>query len=274
MSTNSKTNKHSLLYALAPKRPVSLDGLLKAFAILFVALVTAPFWGSFLMSIPANISGAPDYSVDRLVQQARGDKYYWDAKGEAWSSWNALHTRHPKRRARKDAINKLGNYKPLPENARNALIALLVDGESDYDSGDGVYAFRSTICYTLGRAADHWSAYEAMFKVLRDRALNPEFDRNNSVKWFDKSWRHYGSDLTGPSAIVRGLKYTPPEQHEAIIARLEELLAELQSAPVSSEWAISEIEDGIKALKDDSKMRFIQIELEDWENSPYGHSYW
>jgi|GEM_PF-5884854 len=179
----------------------------------------------------------------------------------------SLTSRHPKRRAREAAIKKLAEFKPLPVEARNALIAMLLDGDSDFDSGDGIYGFRSTICYTLGSSSDDWIAFEAMLKILRKRSLDANLDKKSQIKWFDKSWGHYGSSDTGPTAIVRGLRFAPAEHHEGIKGRLNELLAELKSAPTSSGWAISEIECGIQALGQDSRGY-------DWESERYIDCNW
>ena len=245
-------------YTRKSRQAVSVFGLCKAGIILFIIGYFSPLW----LSLLSFLQPTPQVTVERLLEQARGDRFYWHANGNPWSTWEAFSTRHPKRRAREDAIKQLAKFKPLPVNARNELIALLHNSESDFDSGDGIYALRSTICYALGLSAHHWSANEAMLKLLRKRALDPKLDWESDIKWFDKSWRHYGGCYTGPSAIVRGLQFAPTDQHAEIAKRLEALLEELNSNPVHSDWAVSAIESGIEFFNDDSIDKTWRIELE------------
>ncbi len=244
------------------KQPISFGGLVKAFLILFCAIVTSPIWWSGLTFLFSCIIPTPEVTPDHLLEQAKGEAFYWTDRGESWSLNEACFTRHPKRRARRAAILKLSSYQPLPEAVRQELISMLVHGESDFDSGDGVYSFRSAICYTLGRSANHPAAYDAIIDVFRQRATSPEMDQNYDVKWFDKKWCHYDSWHTGPASMMNALRFTPSPQHDGLKKKLVYLKVELERAPQCSKWALRELTDTIAFFDTDPDHRDAQIEME------------
>lgn len=260
---NRVTPKHSMsrTYRLISRLcSLLMFGLLFVLVAPILFLLCAFFLGDKIAAMSSFTLGTPEATSARLTEQAKGEHYYWFEDGSRWSSFQAMNTRRPKIRARKAAILNLAKEQPLPDNVRNELVALLKDGDGDFDSGDGIYSSRSALCYTLGYSAHHWNTYQELLDLLRNRALDPKLDQTSYIKWFDKTAHHNGEAYTGPAAIVRGLRFTPVEYHQKITLELERLLAELNSTEVSSEWARDEISKGIKQLKSDEP--YFQFELD------------
>ena len=235
-------------------------------------IISVPLWSPFaiwlfisgtsmLGTVGSAVLGTQEVNVENLLIQAKGEKYYWLPDGSRWSSFSAMNMRHPKIRAREAAILKLAEFKPLPQNARNELVTLL-QTEGDFDSGDGIYASRTAICYTLGRSADDWGAYQAMLDLLRKRALNPKLDANSDIKWFDDKFGAHRGSSTGPGAIVQGLLFAPAEHREKITLELSNLLQELNSAAVSSNWAKDQIKKGLMRLDEKESTFEVYQELD------------
>lgn len=239
----------------------SLRSLIRGALILSCLFVTAPFWVPFLDDVFYGSLPAQEVTVDRLLEQVRGEKYYWGLKGERWSARHSS-ARHSDLLGREVAIQKLSEYQPLPEHVRKDLISILLNGESDFDSGDGMKSHRSAICYTLGRAANHHDAYDAMIEVFRKRATSPELDDESHVKWFDKSWIHYGSYHTGPGPLMKALEFTPREHHASLEKKLESLSVEMRNAQVCSEWAVDELNRVLNFFRSEDPDKFKKREWE------------
>ena len=86
-------------------------------------------------------------TVDTLLEQASGDKIYWERRGVSATGWKRLTYRRYDKSCQEYAIKQLGELGADAKEAVPELIRIFNE-QDDFDSG--VYNCRSTVARTLG----------------------------------------------------------------------------------------------------------------------------
>lgn len=199
---------------------------------------------------PLVLQTAPDKTLDKLLEQACGESKYWDNRGGPHTFWKSLNVRQYEHHLKIYAIREIGQMGPDASAAVDRLVQLCGE-QSDYNTFDGRHAFHLDVVRTLALIGDI-SAVDPILEWFRNKAINPASDLRSGRR--DTVWHNIkGADFEriahcGPSGVVQGLTWFPPEQHEAIKSKLAAILSELEESPCSSQWAKQALKDGIRVL--------------------------
>ena len=238
-----------LLAAVLPKswRP---QLILRTLLVLFI--------GSGLVSDFGVFKKAPPETVATLMEQVRGDKLHWNDLGKAATNWEKNTHRHYEKSCQKYAIQRLGELGPAANDTVPELIELF-NKQEDFDSGDGVYKFRSQIAKSLG-AIGHPEAIDPLIEMLLKQSLSPEEEYPTRISWHNKDYmeyRGYHNRGIGPQAIMMGLMQMPSEYHEKIYEKLKVIRAEIELSELFNGWSKFEIDRGIYFLEADDESKSI-----------------
>jgi len=219
------------------------------------------FIGSGLVNDFGWLKKAPPETVSTLMEQVRGDQLYWNYSGKVANNWERHTHRHYEKSCREYAIKRLGELGPAASDAVPELIELFSEQE-DYDSGDGIYEFRSQIAKSLG-AIGQPAAIEPLMEMLLKKSLSPEEENYTRISWHNKDYqkfRGYMNRGIGPQAIMMGLMQMPNEYHGEIYEKLKTVRAEIELSEFFNGWSKFEIDRGIYFLEADeeSKSTFLK----------------
>lgn len=97
---------------------------------------------------------AADDRLDRLVLQAKGEKFFYDRDGGDLGGFASWTTRNFEAWGRVHAVRLLAKEGAADARAIDALIDILRTGPNDFDTGDGIIPLRSEVALALGKIGD------------------------------------------------------------------------------------------------------------------------
>ena len=206
-------------------------------------------------------SGPEEMTVSHLMEQVRGDAIHWNTKGETSGYWDSYHHRNYKRACKTFAIQELGRRGSDSVEAVPELIRLFEEHD-DWNSGDGIMAYRSDIARTLG-AIDDPAAIVPMINLIREKSSSPDTaPRRGAMRWHDETARNtmYFGYGYGPDGITQGLKLFSEKHHPEILNQLTDLESELEAVALPNEWTKRAVADAIKFLRSRSSRKRSQVE--------------
>lgn len=198
-------------------------------------------------------------TVDTLLEQASGDKIYWERKGVRATGWKCLTYRRYDKSCQEYAIKQLGELGADASEAVPELIRIFNE-QDDFDSGDGVYNCRSAVARTLGKIGQP-EAIAPMIEMLRTKSLSPDEPYTSGIYWHDKEYednRSYLKEGRGPQAIMMGLMLMNQKHHRRIAEELLAVRDEIEDSDLFNDWSKREIDLAICYFNAPSKLR-IQI---------------
>lgn len=224
--------------------------ILRTLLILFIGSGLMGDWGVFKTT--------PPETVATLMEQVRGDELHWSRYGKPATNWEKNTHRHYEKSCQTYAIRRLGELGPAAGDAVPELIELF-NNQDDFDSGDGVYKFRSQIANSLG-AIGQPEAIDPLIEMLLKQSLSPEKKYFTRTNWHGKEYLEYRGYLNrgiGPQAIMLGLMQMPSKYHETIYEKLKEVRAEIELSELFNGWSKFEIDRGIYFLEADEESKSI-----------------
>ena len=243
-----------------------------------IFVVVAMLLGGVAVFCP---SAPPEKTLPNLLEQAAGEQFHWDCKGERYSSFSTGLERHYKHKAQLYAIRAIGELGPEVKEAATPTLLTSLRGSFDTDTGDGLLPYQSEIVRTLAMI-DAEEAIPVVTELLRTNALAsgspanlPRFGKKK-LNWHDPKYdRWHTSDNKGPSGIIHSLMWYDSKHHPDIARQLSYVLVKLEADPQSSQWAKTAIAEGLGFFQGDKKA--VQKGKMDMEMTTYrlqqGHFY-
>lgn len=152
-------------------------------------------------------------TVENFVRQVRGEHVYWHPTGEEPGAFDWRQWRDYRPRCKKFAIERLGDMGHEAVDAVPDLVDILVHGPNDFDSGDGVIGFRSSIAIALGEIGDP-RAIEPLIASLhrceratgRHTIASPRAPRGVDHEGIIKSLMLFGKDAEHARPVLKELE--------------------------------------------------------------------
>ena len=151
--------------------------MIRVAPIIFIAASCWFMW-SKLTPPPTAPTNASDAKVDLLIDQFHGDGYHFKksygdedqpttASEKRWGPYNHRNFDFHKRITAAEMLAEMRPSEAAP--AVPYLIDELLNGSNDYDTGDGILRYRSTIAFALGKLRD-----ERAIDPLIEKLKTPE----------------------------------------------------------------------------------------------------
>jgi len=172
-------------------------------------------------------------SVANLIDQFRGDAFYWNPNGEDVSYFDSWKFRHYEISCKILAAEMIGELGKDGRTAVPDLIEELVHGFNDIDTGDGILTYRSTIAIALGKIGDE-RAIEPLIEKLK---INEVANRASSALG-GKPVGGIGQEAVIEALLMFGPKAQPALPH--LIALKENPSQALSGNPIV-EQAINQL---------------------------------
>ena len=158
----------------------------KAVTVLSLAILGLGFACSFIPDT------AHELTLDKLIQQAKGEANYWTPSGEPVNDWSSGNYRQYDLNCKIFALKKIGEMGSAASAVVPDLIAELESGAGDYDTRDGVVPCRSRVAQTLGQIGD-------------ERAITPLLNRLAVREKVTNAGPHYNGEGFEHEAVVYAL---------------------------------------------------------------------
>ena len=247
------------------------DGILPKY---FQKLVRLAVLGGFIGYVLASAvtrdfrQPPPPKTAATLLEQARGNQFYWNAHGQpGLTVWSR--DPHQKKSCQIYALKQLGKLDSEGGSTVDDLIELFKQLEDfhsvEHYPHDDVYPLQGAAARGLGTLG-HPDAIEPLVEMLVKKSLAPDSKDKNAIRWHDKEYEidvfddhgRVKSDVkrgSGPQGIVMGLMLMPFKHHAEISEKLKTAQSKIKQSEHFNDWSKFEIERAIRFFESDHQTR-------------------